>query len=153
MRRWAEICGHALGLDVSLHDSIEDAVSQLREDSRTYILASDLSVGAVDINTIDMNTTDAPDVRVTEINASSLTSDRLDDAGKPMKRVQISNTARVVIAMGSEHSGISAELRSMADCRFYLPMYGFAESFNVAISVAITLAILESRCALQHYCH
>ena len=46
--------------------------------------------------------------------------------------------------MGNENNGISNEMRDLADETFTLPMYGFAESFNLSVATAITLAHLSA---------
>lgn len=54
-----------------------------------------------------------------------------------------SNTP-ICIIMGNENDGISQEMRDMADETFTLPMCGFAESFNLSVATAITLAHLSA---------
>jgi hypothetical protein len=46
--------------------------------------------------------------------------------------------------MGNESEGISEEMRAAADATFTLPMCGFAESFNLSVATAITLAYLSA---------
>lgn len=46
--------------------------------------------------------------------------------------------------MGNEDRGISDEMRQLADETFYLPMSGFAESFNLSVATAITLAYMSA---------
>jgi hypothetical protein len=46
--------------------------------------------------------------------------------------------------MGNEERGISDEMRSLADETFYLPMCGFAESFNLSVATAIALAYMSA---------
>ena len=53
-------------------------------------------------------------------------------------------TTPICIVMGNEETGISSEMRELADETFYLPMCGFAESFNLSVATAITLAHLSS---------
>lgn len=50
----------------------------------------------------------------------------------------------ICIVMGNEERGISEEMRGLADETFYLPMQGFAESFNLSVATAITLAHLSA---------
>lgn len=50
----------------------------------------------------------------------------------------------ICIVMGNEDSGISEEMRQLADVTFTLPMVGFAESFNLSVATAITLAHLSA---------
>ena len=56
-----------------------------------------------------------------------------DASGKP-----------ICIVMGNEERGISQAVKDMADESFYLPMVGFAESFNLSAATAITLAHLSA---------
>ena len=46
---------------------------------------------------------------------------------------------KTVIAFGNERDGISESLAGLSDVKFSLPMCGFVESFNISVSVAITL--------------
>jgi hypothetical protein len=46
--------------------------------------------------------------------------------------------------MGNEERGISDKMRQLADSTFYLPMCGFAESFNLSVATAITLAYMSA---------
>lgn len=46
---------------------------------------------------------------------------------------------KMVIAFGSETTGISEGLRKESDLTFSLPMFGMVESYNVSVAVAITL--------------
>lgn len=51
----------------------------------------------------------------------------------------------ICIVMGNEDKGISEEMREGADETFTLPMVGFAESFNLSVATAITLAHLSAK--------
>jgi tRNA (guanosine-2'-O-)-methyltransferase len=46
---------------------------------------------------------------------------------------------RVAIVFGNEHSGVSQELRDLADGTYAIPMCGFVQSLNVSVAAAITL--------------
>lgn len=46
---------------------------------------------------------------------------------------------KTVVAFGNERDGISESLAGLSDVKFSLPMCGFVESFNISVSVAITL--------------
>ncbi len=48
-------------------------------------------------------------------------------------------TQRLVLAFGNERSGVSEELMDLSDTSFSLPMCGFVQSYNVSVSVAISL--------------
>ncbi|OEU07493.1 SpoU_methylase-domain-containing protein [Fragilariopsis cylindrus CCMP1102] len=51
----------------------------------------------------------------------------------------------ICIVMGNEDRGISDEMRLLADETFTLPMYGFAESFNLSVATSIILAHMSSK--------
>lgn len=51
----------------------------------------------------------------------------------------------MALVFGTERRGISPELMEMADAYVKIPMYGFTESFNISVSVAITLNVLRQR--------
>ena len=46
---------------------------------------------------------------------------------------------KLVLAFGNERIGVSDRLTQMSDVAFSLPMCGFVQSFNVSVSVALTL--------------
>jgi tRNA G18 (ribose-2'-O)-methylase SpoU len=54
-----------------------------------------------------------------------------DKSGKP-----------ICIVMGNEQRGVSDVVREYADESFYLPMYGFAESFSLSVATASLCAYL-----------
>jgi tRNA (guanosine-2'-O-)-methyltransferase len=51
----------------------------------------------------------------------------------------------VALIFGTEWEGISDTARAMADVTVRIPMVGFTESFNVSVSVALTLQALRHR--------
>ncbi len=46
---------------------------------------------------------------------------------------------KLLVAFGNESNGISPELAKMSDFTFSLPMCGFVDSYNISVSVALTL--------------
>jgi tRNA (guanosine-2'-O-)-methyltransferase len=52
---------------------------------------------------------------------------------------------KIAIVVGNAKSGISAEMREMADRRYILPMYGMVQSFNLSVALAISLEQLLPR--------
>ncbi len=48
-----------------------------------------------------------------------------------------------IVAFGNELKGLSDTAISNADYRMHIPMYGFVESFNISVSVALVLAQLR----------
>lgn len=51
----------------------------------------------------------------------------------------------IALVFGTERTGISEEVSSNVDELIKIPMYGFTESFNVSVSVAILLNQLRNR--------
>lgn len=51
----------------------------------------------------------------------------------------------IALVFGTERHGISEEAVEAADELVKIPMYGFTESFNISVSVAIILNILRSK--------
>ncbi len=49
------------------------------------------------------------------------------------------------LIFGTERRGISAEVQEAADELVRIPMYGFTESFNISVSVAIMLNVFRQR--------
>ncbi len=49
---------------------------------------------------------------------------------------------KVAVVFGSEKDGLSQKALELADKRFKIPMTGFAESLNISVSCAVTLATL-----------
>jgi tRNA (guanosine-2'-O-)-methyltransferase len=54
-------------------------------------------------------------------------------------------TQPIALVFGTERRGISEEVVEMADEFVKVPMYGFTESFNISVSVAIVLNTLRQR--------
>ena len=50
---------------------------------------------------------------------------------------------RIKGQFGNEDQGISAKMRELTDETFYLPICGFAESFNLSVDTAIMLAYMR----------
>ena len=58
---------------------------------------------------------------------------------------QLSLESPLLVLFGNESEGLKPETAQACDGVFRLPMYGFTESFNISVSVGITLADLVSR--------
>lgn len=52
---------------------------------------------------------------------------------------QIDFTRSVALVFGNEHSGVSDEIRAMADGNFIIPQVGIIRSLNISVACAVTL--------------
>ena len=57
----------------------------------------------------------------------------------------------IALVFGTERRGISEEVEKMANTFVKIPMYGFTESFNISVSVAIILNTLRQRLEQSPY--
>lgn len=121
--------GSASWMTIRQFDCIENAISTLRQEEGCLIYASDLNPMAKDVRELTW------DVDYDDNN------DENNDNGMQQKRKQ---QRPICIVMGNEERGISKTLRNLADETFYLPMCGFAESFNLSVATAITLAYMKA---------
>lgn len=55
----------------------------------------------------------------------------------------------LAVVFGNEHAGLHPDWREHIDHRFTIPMYGMVESFNISVSVALTLFSLHERCTAK----
>ena len=58
---------------------------------------------------------------------------------------QLNLESPLLVLFGNESEGLKSETVQACDDVFRLPMYGFTESFNISVSVGMTLADLVSR--------
>lgn len=57
----------------------------------------------------------------------------------------------IALVFGTERRGISEKVIEMADEFVKIPMYGFTESFNISVSVALALNVLRERLEQSNY--
>jgi tRNA G18 (ribose-2'-O)-methylase SpoU len=70
-----------------------------------------------------------------------------DDDPHIKKELEISlKDKKIGLVAGQEGDGATAEIKEAADRRIYLPMCGFADSFNVSVAMALVLQKLLSLC-------
>lgn len=68
------------------------------------------------------------------------------EAGQPLESFDFS--VQTAVVFGNEADGVSSEMLELADARCFIPMVGFAQSFNVSVAAAVTLYhIRQSRIA------
>jgi tRNA (guanosine-2'-O-)-methyltransferase len=79
------------------------------------------------------------------ITLTSCLSDNSKNIGEIVEELDLLNKPRkLAIAFGNESRGASQNLISNSNYNFKLPMFGIAQSFNVATSLAITLTLLDT---------
>lgn len=120
--------GAAKWLTLRNHATTVAAIETLRaQQPHLRILASDLNPSSKDVRTIEW------DERVDGDDSNDDNNSDNDNSSRP-----------ICIVMGNEERGISDEMRALVDETFTLPMVGFAESFNLSVATAITLAHLSA---------
>ena len=67
----------------------------------------------------------------------------LPDAVDDVETIDIARPTAVVF--GNEHDGMSPELLEACDGAVRIPMFGFTESFNLSVSVALVMSRLATR--------
>ena len=60
-------------------------------------------------------------------------------SGDAVGLYQVDFTKSIVLVFGNEHSGVSDEIREMADGNFMIPQVGIIQSLNISVACAVTL--------------
>lgn len=61
-------------------------------------------------------------------------------------------TKSIALVFGNEHSGVSEEIRSLADGNFVIPQEGIIRSLNISVACAVTLyEALRQKTIAGHY--
>jgi tRNA (guanosine-2'-O-)-methyltransferase len=68
--------------------------------------------------------------------SSILTTHLADDA---VSLYQLDLTKSIALVFGNEHSGVSDEIRALADGNFIIPQVGIIQSLNISVACAVTL--------------
>ncbi|GMH70911.1 hypothetical protein TrRE_jg1913 [Triparma retinervis] len=71
--------------------------------------------------------------------------EKLKKEGYTIYASSLEGGPKVCIVFGNEESGVSPRLKSLSEGLFYLPMSGFAESYNLSVATSLTLAYLQSK--------
>lgn len=61
----------------------------------------------------------------------------LDEGAIPIQELPFDRP--VALVFGNEHEGLSEEMAAACDHRFYIPMYGFSQSFNISVASALAV--------------
>lgn len=67
----------------------------------------------------------------------------LDPGAIPLEEIPVD--APVALVFGNEKEGVSPEARALCDGAYMIPMYGFVQSFNVSVAVAVSLYSVTRR--------
>ena len=61
-------------------------------------------------------------------------------------------TQRIALVFGNEHSGVSDEIRALADGNFIIPQMGIIQSLNISVACAVTVyEAMRQRAAAGQY--
>jgi tRNA (guanosine-2'-O-)-methyltransferase len=61
-------------------------------------------------------------------------------------------TGRIALVFGNEHSGVSEEIRALADGNFIIPQMGIIQSLNISVACAVSLyEAFRQKNAAGHY--
>jgi tRNA (guanosine-2'-O-)-methyltransferase len=71
----------------------------------------------------------------------------LGDGAVPIDEIDLSKPT--VLIFGNEHQGISEEAANLADGKFYIPMFGFVQSFNISVAAALALQEVTTRARVE----
>lgn len=65
---------------------------------------------------------------------------------------EINMTEPIALVFGNEHSGVSDEIRALADGNFIIPQVGIIQSLNISVACAVTLyEAYRQKCLAGHY--
>lgn len=67
----------------------------------------------------------------------------LSDQSIPLDEINIEK--KTALVFGTEETGLSKDALTLCDQTAIIPMYGFTQSFNISVSVALTLQNLNQR--------
>jgi tRNA (guanosine-2'-O-)-methyltransferase len=82
--------------------------------------------------------TDAADCfRVLRSRYSRILTTHLDSDAVSLHAIDF--TTSIALVFGNEHSGVSDEIRAMADGNFIIPQVGIIKSLNISVACAVTL--------------
>jgi tRNA (guanosine-2'-O-)-methyltransferase len=60
-------------------------------------------------------------------------------SGDAVSLYQMDLTSRIALVFGNEHSGVSDEIRALADGNFIIPQVGIIKSLNISVACAVSI--------------
>ena len=85
----------------------------------------------------------APYLSELKANGYRVVATTLRPGSRPLEEININRP--VALCFGTEEEGLSDSAHEAADELVHLPMYGFTQSFNISVTVALCLQILRMR--------
>jgi tRNA (guanosine-2'-O-)-methyltransferase len=134
--------GSAQWMTVHHYLTTTQALQHVRDELGFCIVASDVHEGAYDIRTLPWSQLSLSKHKYST--ATSASSPTTTNAASSSTTTTSADPPPICIVMGNEGKGISEEMRQACDATFYLPMSGFAESFNLSVATAVTCAHLSA---------
>lgn len=117
------------------------------EKDNQYLVQRDIALGAgrwVDMFTYDNeNTATADCIRNLKSQGYKIVATTPHKNSQTITELDLSQP--IALVFGTEKKGISDEVIALSDEFVTIPMYGFTESFNISVSVAIILNTLRQR--------
>jgi tRNA G18 (ribose-2'-O)-methylase SpoU len=125
--------------------SISECIRALREDGRE-IWATDLSPGA-ELLTTPREAASFARLGIYQPEAEQEASSASPSPAAEARSAGIAELpTRLAIVMGRETDGVSPAFLAAADKRVFIPMVGFAESFNLSVATALVVQKLFDIC-------
>lgn len=66
-------------------------------------------------------------------------STHISGSKKNVSLFELDLTKRTAIVFGNEHTGVSEEVKNLADKNFMIPMFGMIQSLNVSVATAVCM--------------
>jgi tRNA (guanosine-2'-O-)-methyltransferase len=117
------------------------------EQRNEYVVQRDIALGAgrwVDIHNHSNKSTATQDCLLT-LKQKGYRIIATTPHGNSKSIFDIDISEPMAFVFGTERKGISQEALDLADEAVFIPMFGFTESFNVSVSVAMTLNTIRQR--------
>lgn len=89
---------------------------------------------------LDIHRHSSPETCLADLRARGYTvlASNVGEGATPLWDVRFDK--KIALVFGNERTGVSPEMVAGADARFWIPMAGFSESFNVSVATAISVS-------------
>ena len=113
------------------------------EQNNRFHANTDIALGASKWLDIQKHETTSKGIQRLKQQGYRIVAATLHDASMPIQELEIDQ--KTAVCFGTELSGLSEEAHQQADCFVKIPMYGFTQSFNISVSVALMLFSLTEK--------